>query len=162
MGRRRHLARHAEELAEADVVLPQRLLLGVGERADEELVEVRRRIGDHRHRPQHQLGVERGVAGPGGVGARVGRHLALDPPVQAVDEGEGSVGLGAGAEVDLLEDPAGVGEALERPQLPAVFSSVPVKATGWSAPIASARCPYISPTARSPWIRRSTDRPRGK
>ena len=64
---RRGVARHPEQLGEADVVLPQRLALGVREPADEQLVEALRGVGDHGDGPQHQLGVSAEYGVPGGV-----------------------------------------------------------------------------------------------
>ena len=74
-----HLAaRQAEQLAEAHVVLPEPLALVGVERPHQRLVHLPSRVGDHRQRPQHQLGVEGGVGGAGGVGAGRLGQLALD------------------------------------------------------------------------------------
>ena len=107
-------ARQAEQLAEPDVVLPERLALGFGERPHHRLVHLPAGVGDHRQRPQHQLRVEGRVGAAGGVGADGLGQLALDPFVQAVDLGQHRVGFLAGAEEDRLLDLGGAGEALER------------------------------------------------
>ena len=65
VGGRRGVARHAKQLGEADVVLPQSLALAIAEGLDQQLVEDLGRVGHHRDRPQHEIGVERRVGRPG-------------------------------------------------------------------------------------------------
>ena len=82
--------------------------------------------------------------------------------MEPLDGAEHALGLGAAAEEDRLERLAGVGEAVERPSSERLCRRVPTKLSGAIAPMPSARCPYMRPTARCSWTRRSTDVPRGK
>ena len=112
MRRRRHRARHLEQLAEIQVVLPQRFALLIAQRAHQALVEPFGGIRDHRDRPQHQLGIERRVGGAGRV-ARAGvlDQLAHDSLVHHIDGRQDAVGAHLRAEEDRLEHAAGVGYA---------------------------------------------------
>jgi len=116
VARRGGLARHPEQLAEPQVVLPQRLALPRGQLADEQLVEALGGVGDHRDRPQHQRRIHRRVWGSLGGDAGVLGQRASHLFVQFADVGEHAIGLRALAEVDLLERVAGVDEPPERRQ----------------------------------------------
>jgi len=103
VGRRRSVARHPEQLGEADVVLPQRLTLIRGHPADEQLVEELRRVGDHRHRPQHQFRVAGRVRRPGRGRSGVLAQRSRYAPVEAPHIAQNLVGLLARTEEHLLE-----------------------------------------------------------
>jgi len=117
--RRRDLARHPEQLREADVVEPEGVALGVVQGPHEQLVVVQRRVGQHGGCPQHQLRVERVEGRAGRERAGVLGQFALHPRVHPVDRSQHAIGLRAGAEEDRLERVRGPHEPAERPLAPA-------------------------------------------